>query len=453
MTDLSQMFSFLIYVVSLLVVLTIVYASLRRSAFGVLLAAHLAWFIVGCHIYPLFNLCNLVEINNDYNSFILHNGQPGILAAIHILLISVGMWVGYIARGKYRHNGVLEQLSTPLKRVNPLTVWRITILSSFAIIVLFYSLVGFESAIANAVALRSDDVSGFGGNEQFLFIKTVSSISGIATAIAPVALLGKDRLFVVLYVIFIALSYLNSTSRNVVLTGLIVPILVFAKLRGISFRTFLIVSALVPLGFLVLLYGKPLGHFISAYLEGRPYELRAYQADAGFLNAILVNLGFQWYSVQAGLVHFFESGLPLFPQDVGLSMLFGMIPSRVLDFVGAGNLYYGNAEVRLATVNTAMFGLNGGTIPPTAYGYSAYLLPLAGGFLVGFVMLRTFAFLEGMWVDRERHDVTKIWIPYVWFLFFAKVFSLIPEAIPSGQLQLIWVFILAGVLALKGRLR
>jgi hypothetical protein len=79
------------------------------------------------------------------------------------------------------------------------------------------------------------------------------------------------------------------------------------------------------------------------------------------------------------------------------------------------------------------------------------MLPLGGGFLTGFIMLRTFAIIEDMWVARERYDVTKIWIPYLWFIFFSALFSLVPNAIPIAELQLIWVFVIAKMLTIKFR--
>lgn len=454
-----QIFSFIIYVFSLLAILSIIYTAFKKSSFGMLLAMYLMWYVIGLYLYPLFNLLDWVEPNIEGISFVAQNGQPGILTAIHILFVSMGMCVGYFARGKYNNkNGFLEKISISLGRVDPIKIGYITVIFSISIILLFYSITGFSTAISSSAAARSGDYSGFEGNEQFMFLKTFSSIAVVATSIFPVALYRKSHLLVFLYLVLITLTYLNSISRTILFSGIVVPAIIFAKFRGISFKSGLILALLIPLGYVVLLYGKPFGQWISSYIEGRDYEIRAYQGDVGFLNAMLTNVSYQWYSVEAGIIHFFKMESSFFPQEIILAFLFGMIPSRILEFFNLGFLYYGNVEASLACINTDIFGLynansliNRCTVPTTFFGYSAYLLPIGGGFFAGLIMLRVFSIIEDMWIIREHYDFSKTWIPYFWFLFFSALFSLIPSAIPAAELQLIWVFFITKIIYPKFR--
>jgi hypothetical protein len=413
------------------------------------------WYIIGLYLYPVFDFFGLIDPNIEGISFVEKNGQPGTLTAIHILLISIGMYVGYFLRNKYKAKGILEKLSKPLESIDPIKMGYIAIIFSFLIMTVFYYLVGFETSMANSAASRSGDFSGLEGNEQFLFLKTFSSVYVVATTVFPIALYQKKRIFTFLYLIIVVLTYLNSISRSIVFYGVLMPAVIFIKLRGFSFKAALVIFLLLPLSYITLLYGKNFGNWISAYIEGRDYEIAAYQSDSGVINTLLTSVSYQWYSVEAGIIHFFKSELPLFPQDVFLSVLFGIIPSRILELFGLDFLYYGNADVRLSCINTEIFGLYGFSfdcsVPTTLFGYAAYMLPLGGGFLTGFIMLRTFAIIEDMWVARERYDVTKIWIPYLWFIFFSALFSLVPNAIPIAELQLIWVFVIAKMLTIKFR--
>ncbi len=438
-------------VLSLAVTLSIFYVSIKKSTFGILLTVSMVWSIIGLFVYPIFDLLGLIDLNIEGRSFIETNGNPGILSAIHILFISVGMWCGYFFKGKYNNKGILERFSIPLDNINPLTIWRVTTIFSLLIIIFFYYLTGFETAIKSAAAARSGEFDGFEGTEQFMFLKTFSTISSISTAIFPIALLKKDRLFIFFYIILIALMYLNSISRSLVLSSIVIPITIYVRLSKISFKTTLAFISLIPIFYILLLYGKPFGQFISAYLNGKDYELIAQDNESGFLNAMLVGTGYQWYSVQAGINNFFNTGSPLFPNDVFLSIFFGMIPSHVLESLGYGDLYYGNANVRLACVNTEIFGLFGCTVPPTSFGYSSYLLPGAGGFILGFIMLRTYATIEHMWLIRQHRDVTKVWIPMMWFTFLSAMFSMIPTMIPRMEVSIIWVFFITYILSIKFR--
>lgn len=453
----NEALMFLLYYLSGLATICIIIISFKRSAYGVLLASTLLWYLIGVCIYPILELFFLVDRGVDAISFILYNDPPGLMAAAHVFFISVGMLIGYF--GCSRKSGIKYFLDKIFNRfrfstINPIKLWRISIIFGLLIFALYFFLVGFDTALVNAAAARSGVFDEFENEnvDQYLFLKTLAGIGGVSVFVLVFALHDRDRIFIFLFLVFIALGYVNSISRSLILYSLIVPLIVFARLRRFSPIWLILGILLLPLGYYVLLYGKPFGYFMSAYISGQNYVLEAYQGDAGFLNAVFRNLDFQWYSIQAGINHFFETGLPLIPHDVPLATLFGIIPSRILGFFGVDFLYYGNADVRLSCVNTEMFGLPGCTIPPSLYGYSAYFLPLAGGLLIGFVMLRVYATIEQMWIIRERNDISMLWVPYFWFSFFSSLFSLIPTAIPVAEIQLIWVFALSKVLIKKERL-
>lgn len=439
------------YFVSACLVVTMMAQAFKRSAFGILLISTLIWFLLGTCIYPIFDLLGLVERGTEVRDFISRNGEPGLATALHVLLSAIGMFCGYLFRPR---NGLGERASravaSTLIVANDTFVWRVSILFGIACYLIYFQLVGFDLALINAAAARGGDFEGFGEMDAYLFIKTLAAVGFVATCFLPMALLGKrGRIFILLYGVLIAMAYTNSISRNSLLYGVIVPVLVYVRLKWEltkkSSRYFALLMAvmLLPFAMLVLNYGKVMGHYISATLSGGDYSIASEVGDIGALDLILNNFGFQWVSVQAGIDHFYRTGLPLLTQEQVLAALFGAIPSRVLSAFGADFLYYGTVTTKLACVNSTAFGYVECTVPPLAIGYSAYLLPGAGGFLVGFIWLRLYVAMEKMWLALQGGDWRKLWIPYFLWGTVVNFFTFIPSALALSVTQFLWLFLMS----------
>ena len=299
---------------------------------------------------------------------------------------------------------------------------------------------GLDVALINAAAARSGYMEGFGGDARYLFLKTFANLSLFAVCFVPALLVSKkkfqDWICLAAYGLLVVFAYLNSISRSLLLSSLLAPYLVSLRYK-ISFNKFIRVLPVFVLGVLILLYGKTFGHYMSGMLgEGRA-ELEAYSADNGFLMALFQNVEFAWFSVAAGINYFFEFG-PLLPDDVIYSII-GFVPSRFLDYIGLGDIYYGTANVRLPCTNSMMFGLSDCTIPPLWLGYSAYVLPLAGAVIFGLVKFYVFGRIERMWILLRNIDYSLTWIPYFWFTVASTLFTLIPSAIPQMTFALVLV--------------
>lgn len=439
------------YFLSASLVCIVLARALKRSAFGVLLLSTLVWFLIGSCLYPIFDLLGVVERGTEVQDFISRNGEPGFATALHILLAAVGMAVGYAYRPR---EGLAERatfaVANAMGQGNDKFIWRASILLGIGCYLIYFQLVGFDVALINAAAARSGDFEGFGEKDAYLFIKTVAAIGFVATCFLPVILLGKKgKLFILLYAALIVMAYSNSISRNLLLYGAIVPLLVYMRLkwdvmsRKNRFSSLILMAILIPFALLVLNYGKVMGHYISATLSGDYYSLTSEVGEVKLLDSILNNFGFQWVSVQAGIDHFQKTGMPFVTQEPFLAAFFGAIPSRVLSAFGADFLYYGTATTKLACVNSAAFGYVECTVPPLTIGYSAYLLPGAGGFLIGFIWLRLYVALERMWMSIQANNLPKLWVPYFLWGFVVNFFTFIPSTLALAVTQFLWLLLLS----------
>lgn len=428
----------------------VLFRALKYSAFGVLLCGVLIWFLIGACIYPLFYFSGGIAPYGEVEEFISRNGAPGFAAALHVLLTALGMACGYFLRPR---NGIPERtvnfLTASLVRAPSKRIWLASIILGIAAYLLYFRLVGVDVALMNAAAARSGDFEGFGEKDAYMFLKTVAAIGVVAQCFFAIALIEKNRLFIAAYFLLVATAYANSISRNLLLYTVIVPLLVYIRLKPDVRKkkygptAYLVLIALIPVALLIMNYGKVMGHFIRSYFTGDYYSMVEEIGDVGIIETVLNNFGFQWASVQAGIDHFNQTGIPLITRENALAAFFGAIPSRVLSAVGLDFLYYGNVKPTLACINTEAFGYEKCIVPPLAIGYSAYLLPGAGGFLMGYVWLRIYVAIERQWMTLQKRDWRKLWIPYFWWGFVVNIFTFIPSTIAVGMTQLLWVVLLA----------
>ncbi|WP_420476668.1 hypothetical protein [Noviherbaspirillum sp. ST9] len=444
----------ILYFASTCLVLFVLVRAVRASALGILLVATMIWFLIGTCIYPLAYYLEIVQADVEVADFIARNGEPGIAAALHVFLAALGIFSGYLLRRRDKPEGrLLKAVAGTMLNANDAVVWGCSIALGVVAYVTYFNLVGVDVALMNAAAARGGDLEGFGEKDAFVFLKTVAAVGFVATCFAPVALFRKNWVFLVLYCLLIATAYANSISRNLLLYSAIVPVLVHLRMKmdlrqkKASVFSYVLGLALIPFALWVLTYGKVMGQVIRAYFSGDYYSMVDEVGDVNVIEVILRNFGFQWVSVQAGIDHFNDTGFPFFSREHVLATFFGAVPSRVLTFLGLDFLYYGNVDPMLACVNSAAFGYAECTVPPLTIGYSAYLLPGVGGFLMGFIWLRMFAAIERLWRSIQSRDWRKVWIPYFLWGTVVNFLTFIPSTIALATTQLIWVFILSRLLA------
>ena len=429
-----------IYLISLFFTLYTFFLMARRSEFGILvIASEFLSIAVGLCIYPIFYQLDWITLGKEGYSFVRHNGEPSIITAFHILLYTASGCVGYLVATKqsYVGGGYLFRSIQGIVKSEDNSFCSL-IIFGFVVYSIYFYLVGFHDSLINASAARSGEFDGFGENVQYLFLKTLANVSLYAVCFLPAILYKKTkRLWVLAYTMLVLIAYLNSISRSLLLNYIFVPFLVYSMVN-FGFVAVVRITTILFIGSLVLFYGKPFGHYMSNYLTGNYSEILSYNTEYGYFNAIFNNFEFAWFSVEAGVKNYYYNG-PLIPDDLLYSPI-GFIPSRFLEYIGLGEYSYGNATVRLPCVNANTFGFNDCTIPPLMSGYSAYLMPLVGGLIFGFIKFYIYGRLEKMWIFTKKLNYQLTWVPYFLFIISSNYFSLIPGAIAQSSLVIFSVF-------------
>jgi len=100
-----------------------------------------------------------------------------------------------------------------------------------------------------------------------------------------------------------------------------------------------------------------------------------------------------------------------------------------MEWAGLVDLSYTKADVTLMCTNASMFLQQECTIPPLYSGYSAYLAPVAGGLIFGFLRNWCFGRLESVWMVLRKGGFEYLWFPYLGVHLVALFFSVIPTNI------------------------
>lgn len=432
-----------LYVVSFIFLVSIIYAALKKSEFGMIIFFAEFSFCIGLCLYPILFEANLLTPGSVEQSYISTNGIPGLMTAINIFLYSTTSVLAYFFSSKLpfvKPNTVVHKIA---KIAKPTTIWHFLILFGVASYVVYFILVGVNIALINAIYARSGYFDGFGEGKNFLFIKTAANFSLFASLFVPYMLLRrKYDHYMIIYILVVAIAYLTSISRSLILNYMIVPLSVaIFSLKQVKLKLFLF-GGVVSFSLLILFFGKSFGSFLSYSLSNYgDLRISVYQGEDGIINAVFRNYSFIWLSVDAGWLSFVKNG-SILPKDSLLAAFFGFIPSQWLEKFGLEWLYYGNIEDRVACINTYQFGIDGCTIPPLFTGISVYIFPVAGPIVFGFIKYFIYAKLEKIWIYYKYNDYSKTWVPYFLFSISSNFMSFIPSAIPLASLSIILVTII-----------
>ncbi len=423
----------------------------QRSEFGIFIFYAELFVLFGAFIYPVLFFSGAIVPAPYEQVFIDITGTPGIATLLHILCYTLGAYCGFAladrmvrSRGIKRHHALAKWLVR-----DEVSTFKVTLLLGVLFLALFLIAIGPTEAVAYAAAMRSgifDDIDI--ADQKFLFFKTVAFVLTINVCFIPVLLSLRERrrMLLLAYVVFILALYLVSVSRMILLLNIAVPVLYYFRARAKSFVDFSASAALVlPIFLLVLFFGKPMGHVVTAFvLEGQIRSIEPYLFDHGALSAIFGNFGFAWYSIEAGIVHFFESGIPLLAKDVLLTPV-GFVPSRILEWLHLESFDYRNVTESLPCINAAYFG-DVCTIPPRELGYAAYLVPFLGAFLVGVIKFYLFRKFEFVFLYAKQRDARRVWYPIFVIIALSVLFTIIPTEL--SELAFI-VVIIAGLVLIR----
>ncbi|WP_026606752.1 hypothetical protein [Methylocapsa acidiphila] len=431
-----EAFVIVIYVCSFALFAVVFAQAALQSEFGVfIIFADLPLALALC-VYPILMASGMIDPGIEGVAFLTYNPAPGVTAAFHILLFAFGSFVGF----NIPIRGDVTVGAHKIVQFGRATIhsWRKVQLVGIFIWILFFLLVGWDTAIRLAIFARAGEIEGFGEDQRWLFIKTIGTVFvALSASSVPLHLIDKSRdlLSVALHILLVIILYINSYSRNYILLFLIIPIVVHIfSLRGVLP---LLVGAGVALaiGVPVLLYTKSLGYAAASLVsEGVVGEIEGYQQSDSFIETFLRSNEAQWYSVQAGINQFVATGGPTVPVDLVLAAIFGIVPSRILSYFGLDYLYYGSlADNSLTCVNTKQFGMyaqdTACTIPPFWAGFSAYTIPIFGGFIFGFVRFYIWGYLTKLWVLVKSVEPRSLWVVYFLAIQAWGVFLLVPSQI------------------------
>jgi hypothetical protein len=434
-------FIIIAYFFSFFLLGNIIFKSFKRSSFGFLIFKYLFFIICGVVVFPVVDLFDVLQKKEVTLNCLDINQIQGVLVSLHVLFFSIGSLQGYY---KKRSNNYFNSKKVQnVVNFNQIIIGWTSLLVGFLIYFIFFLLVGWDVALQNAILARAGIFVGFLGVEKYLFLKTFADIGLVSAFFIPYALKEKKYLFVFLSFIFIFIVYLNSISRGLLLSYLIIPVFLYIWMERKKSKNIFLGFSLISLSFLILAFGKQFGHYMSNLIQGKSYVFQESIAQTNYLETLLLNLNYQWYSIQAGINHFFDFGPFFVAKDYLLAVFFGFIPSRILDFFGLSVLYYGNVEKTLPHVNTLYFGLENSTIPPQLIGYSAYIFPLAGAWIAGFLFFRISICIEEKWIVYERnYQYDMLWFPFFCFHELTVLSSFIASNARVAVAQIIWVFFL-----------
>lgn len=438
----------LLYSASLVAVFMYFFLSLRRSEFGMILVGYDLFFFLGCCVYPLVLEAGLITPGANGHAAMASIGKPGLLTAIHVFGVALGMFLGYLfgresGRALSRMSLSRYQDAADFIVPRPAMAWRAAILIGLVVMAVYIWAVGLDVALINANLARAGVFEGFGEDAKWLFLKTIVIVCAFSSVFLPAVLMSKtDRGFLVLYVVFVLILFLISPSRGLFLSSLFVPVMVYLQASRSLFKPRVLIALSVGTlaAALILIYGKYFFRVPVAVLAGDAItQVEVYESDSsgvwGVVEALLRNMEFQWYSIEAGMRYFAAHG-PLLPVDVLLAPI-GFVPVRVMEWLGLGYLNYGNAEVQLACVNTEMFLQEGCSVPPLYTGYSAYLAPIAGGLILSFLRNWCFGYFESIWMDFRKRGFERLWFPFLGAYLVAHFSSFIAPNIAIGTFVLV----------------
>lgn len=437
-------------IVGMFFLLLFIIFSFRRSSIGIFVLVAFSWYFIGLYLVPMLIVFGWIPEGGNVYAF--NASSYGLAASFHCFLLSLGMLLGFGSKIYKADVFFVRAIDHSIGGVEWTLLKRIIILGLFSFSLFFY-LVGIDTALVNAAAARGGDFEGFGSGKSFLFLKTIGASSLLGGALLYYLLYEKKVVYVFLYLVVVVLAYLNSISRNLILTSIIAPLLAYQvavlRLRRSTYAWFVfgLVFIFVTIGSLfVVQYGKIFGHFLSSIFDVNAvkYDLTEEGRASNLVSAFLSNYVFLWSSVDAGISHFFANGSYFTPEPF-FAILLGWIPAGVLKSIGLGGYYYGDLSesLRIACVNGSAFIDGGCTVPPAMSGYSAYALPFVGALICGYIVGFFTKIIECVWVHYESKAGSRVWAPYFIYVTFLNLLTFIPSTQAYSVFSFVLIFLFA----------
>lgn len=422
------------------------YFQIRYSKFGFLFITFLLWHFFAFSLAPIFDINNISDVSFINYQYHILNDDPGFLTALHLFLYAMSLFfTSYITL----RSGVRSDITLKIESLvsNPEFIFKFLLIIGVVSNCLYFYSFGLKNALMMASSMRSNH---YDGDTGFLFLKSISYISLYSACFIPYLIKSSVKnkwWLVILYCILVILAYLNSVSRTILLTYLMLPLFLTTMMgaKKLSVKKIIALILTFTIGSVILFYGKSFGNVMSSFVDGGNAVF--VEKSVNLLDVILKLVheqSYLWYSVDAGVDSFLSTGVHI-PIEIILSIT-GFIPSSLLNNLGLGILNPDSVSMPLSCLNSSAFNTNDCTVPTRLIGYSSYFMPLIGGVLYGVTVGWVLSSLNKAWKVCESYDIKTTWVPYLLWLLFSAFLTFVPNTISRAFFL---VFIVAFLYLIK----
>lgn len=414
-----------------LVMMSLLFFKFKKcSKFYVFFLASEYFYILGLGIYPILLSLGVFNINEAYKTY-SNISDISYLTPIHIAFYALGAFLGGSSISASKYFSEKAVFISKFFYVNPSLIFiylSILVFIPFLFLVSSFGLIEFITSSGLRRSGNFDFSEGLGG---LSFLTKFMTLGLLIIVVYPYYVLKEKSVFRVSVVIATCglLVYLATVSRYALFQSFVLLFAVYwsyhsKKISVNIFALFLIFF--VPL---VLLYGKSFVSVLAAFLSGQQ-ELEI-ESSVDFSN-IMMSFGHLFYSIDAGIRNFFSSG-SFIAKDIVLSPL-GIFPSGFFDKIGLSNLSYQLIDDidRSSCINTNLLGVeNECYVPPYYTGISAYIMPVFGGFIFGYIRFLMYSSISRAWhvLENKSESIKYIPILITVFFFIEQLMLFIPNVI------------------------
>lgn len=403
----------------------------RRSGF-IYLMVYSEWFyIVGIGFGSVFLALGVNSDHEIYEGYISQGGLIGDYAFYHIIFFSVGMFCGAFID---KMTGIKRFYESPTKYENnsnnsQVFLYRGIIFLGLVFLLIYTFLVGPVTALSTAAGARGGSTEGLEDASGYFFLKNIAQIGGLSIIFFPFIIDQKGFKFDIFLICFFGIFlYLITGARAAILDTLILSMLIwFSRKRLRVAEKVLWICSLAFFGLLFTLYGKGLSdYFFAASFDGADIASNEIVNFFGKFFGQFVHL---IYSIDAGVKYFFENGSTI--SKALLLAPLGIFPGWLYSYLDLQALSWQHVDSvdNIVCLNTFSYpGAEPCTMPPYYSGVSAYLGPIAFGFVFGFVKFFIYQKISDLW-HRLRFQSEKLWLPLLYFILVARLSVLIPNVI------------------------
>lgn len=427
----------------LIVMLWIVYRISKTSKFWVFMISVEYFYILGLGVFPI--LWSFDESLTPSFAPEINFSRISVLTGVHIYAYAVGALLAALSLRSSTHVAKLCINWSARANLNVLRMFRLFWIVPLGAMIVYIASVGWDVALLSASAVRSGNMEAYTGGAQFLFLKSVVGLGLFGVAFMPFFLV--HRIHVLRAVCLLAVcglcTYLITVSRYALMQAIVLPFALFVVYnykRKFSSYVLIVLGAIFVA--IVMIYGKSFVSGLGEYLFNGSTKIVVHEQNDGNL---LDQFSGLFFSVNAGIEHFLSGDWEI-PKDLIVASI-GWIPRGLMSSLGLSWLLPSPLQSgqMASCVNTMQIigAYDSCFIPPYYVGVSAYMLPVVGGFIFGYVRFFIYSTVSRAWriLDGNGRDYL---LPTILLLMLIvlQLMLFIPSAMSTSIFMVIIYFIL-----------